>query len=152
VGVFAYTWEFPSVAVAMAAFIAWDPLNEAQPSWWDRDPNLGIYRIQGQEELEYVKFDQGTIEQQVFYAIKVTCGIDRIIQSIEEDKEPLGRLIPEGTRLFRVIAQSSSCTHKIKCEWMYAVYQYLDRCVVYKIEDCQTVSLANLIQRLTRSQ
>ncbi len=150
IGVYDDSWDFPSPGAALRALSAWK--SEEAPKGWHRHMNSGRYRINGDEDLEYVKDDYRpnmSIEDHVIYAVKVTQGLDRVIKEVQEEPGPVGALFPGGTQCFCVISESADCTHDPRCRWLDRVYHHLDRCVVLSIPDFQWASIDNVIRRLT---
>jgi len=139
VGAFADHWEFPSVASALQAFVAWEPEKQKEPAGWDRHVATMRYRIGGDPELEYVKCDDGGIHYKVRYAIRVISGEDHAILTMIDRSEILGASFPEGSWFFEVLTKQAE----------YNVYCYLDRCVVIPEENMGNVSVGTVVKRLT---
>lgn len=146
-GVFADSWDFPSIAAAMTALNTWNPAETPEPDGWHRHPETRRYRIEGRADLEYVKGDSNAIDE-VKRAILVTHGQGRVIREVN-DEGVLGKLFPQGSRSFRVLSESSECKHDPRCQWIDVVYHYLDRYVVVRVEDLQRVSVGAVLRRLT---
>ena len=146
-GVFNDTWEFPDITSALAALDNWNPEESPEPDGWDRHVDTGRYRILGQKEMEYVKFD-GSIDNQVRHAVHVTQGSDRVIEEIRDDSHVLGPTFPNGTKLYQVISTSTECPHKSPCKWHDNVYHYLGRCVILPLPASYNVTVGCVLRRL----
>jgi hypothetical protein len=138
VGVYAGTWEFPSIASALLALETWEPEQQKEPDGWDRHADTMRYRIGGDPTLEYVKCD-GDIEQSVQCAIYTIVGQDCGIVAVIDRSNILRLPFPEGSWFFEVLTKQAE----------YSVYCYLDRCVVLSEEEKRNVSVGTVIKRLT---
>lgn len=142
-------WHFLSIESALDALSTWNPDEETEPTGWHRHPDTGRYRISGDPSLEYVKGDGREVTEQVAYAIRVIGGVDRVIVEINDHTSHLGASFPESTRLYSVRCERSTCQHQPKCWWLYKIFHYLDRSVVLRLEDMATISVKNVLRRLT---
>src|SRR5712692_621784 len=115
-----------------------------------RCPNCGTYYLLGstcdcRTKLPPVIIGEGSIDDQVRYAIKCVCGEDRMILDVQPHDQDYGRgVFPEGTKHFIVISESSECEHSVKCQWMDQVCWYRDRAVVIQMSEMQTTLLSNV--------
>lgn len=145
--IFADTWEYPTIIGALVSLAAWNPEEEPEPSGWSRHHDTGRYRIDGDEDLEYVKWD-GPLEEQVAHAIQVTQGKDRVIRDITLKAHVLGPEFPHGASCRIVRSIDPACPHTPHCEWYDQVYSYLDRCVVLSMVGMFSTSMAAVLRRL----
>lgn len=149
-GMFADAWDFLKVEDAYVAFLVWIPDEKPEPDGWHRHPSSGRYRIDGRVDLEYVKCeDARDIKDNCIRAIMATCGKDRIIRTVREATEHLGKSYPVGTRAFWVFSESSECTHEAACFWGDQVFCRGDRYAVVKQSQFHRITIAEIIQRLT---
>ena|SRR2546430_4313201 len=143
---YATTYDYESPQAALIALEAWNPCEAPEPAGWIHHHDTGRYRIDGDRSLERVKDNNSIpLEYNIAYAVRATQGINRIICSIQERSEHIGREMPEGTQCFIV---KSRDIHT-KQEHYDLVYHYNDWSVVISFNDLSKISLANVIHRLT---
>ena len=99
-------------------------------------------------KLPPVIIGEGSIDDQVRYAVRCVCGEDRVIIDVEP-REPISSdAFPEGTKHFIVTSQSSTCQCGSKCQWMDRVFWYRERAVVIKMSQMHTMLRSNVIRQL----
>src|SRR5438270_12447180 len=94
-----------------------------------RCPRCGTYRLLGTQcdclaKLLPVIIGEGSIDDQVRYAIRCVCGEDRVILDVQHCHQDLPLPWPADTQQFVVISESSECEHDPRCQWVDQEYWY----------------------------
>ena len=151
VGIIADTWDYEDLRVAGVAYNQWNPLTDPAPSWWNRWPAKGLYRINGHKDFEYLKIDSSHLDKEIERAIQIICGDDRVVQKITDESELLGASFPAWALCYRVVSTSSECEHTPKCVWYDMAFVSLDRCVIWQMKHTVPLhkSIGSIVLALT---
>ena len=114
----------------------------------------GTYRLVGDPcdcriKLPPVIIGEGSIDDQIRYAIRCVCGDDRVILKVEQSSRVrMPKSLPDGAKHFVVTSKSATCDHDPQCKWIDEVFWYQDRAVVIKMSQISTTSLGNVLRQL----
>lgn len=88
-------------------------------------------------------------------AVRSAHGAERYLlsDSIEEVTAHWHRVIPPGTRVFSVAAESLTCHHHPRCQWQYLCFATATgHIVLFDVLELPSVSLAELHRRLLEKE
>jgi len=146
IGIFADSWDFLDFWQALVQFYIWD--GEGEPDGWSRHFNTGRYRIDGDPRLEYIKDDDGTLEERIKRAVPIVLGADHVVLNIDEEQSALSDL-PDGTHFYIVKSEHFINGRNKKCKHASQVYAYCDRIVVIGLHALLKGAANTVVRRLT---
>lgn len=131
-----YDYESPkSALIALQSVLRED----REPDGWTRHFDTGRYRINGDKNLEWIKDnDQLNREKNIIRAIRSTEG-NCLIDDVRENSLHVGSEMPAYTQCFTVASKGT-------VQWI--VYRYCHRNVVLSVDEIETTSVGNVIERL----
>jgi hypothetical protein len=136
-------WDYDSPESALNAMQTWQA-DEVEPDGWHRHFGTGRYRINGDKSLEWVKDDDRlSLEHNIIYAVRAKLGYILQDVSVQENSLHIGSEFPAHSKCFTVASEGV-------VQWV--VYHYCDRSVVLGIDEMESTSVANVIERLKRGK